>query len=276
MSGRIVDMPFAEYLAHPSYGSSDLKTFRHGPPSMVPHRRANREDSQTDATIIGTAAHLLVLTPTMWTQAYRIKPEGMTFASKEGKAWRDQHGGYEIITQSQWKQIETAAKSVIDIPAVSESLVNATGIEQSVFWECRESGLPCKGRPDWFDSAAVYDLKVSVLADRSLDDVRYGALRNGWLHQLPHNRSGLYAAGEFRVKRGRLVIASPTTPGRVYLLEISEQDMDLLELTNEQTRREMARCHRSGVWPGMPDQWQRMELPATAAFEQPDEMEVEL
>ena len=71
-------------------------------------------------------------------------------------------------------------------------------------------------------------------------------------------------------------IVSPTTPGRIWLLELSEQDLDLLELTNEQTRREMARCHRSGEWPGMPDAWQKLDLPIDAAYEEPTEMEVEL
>lgn len=260
-------MSFAAYLAHEAYGSSDLKAFKIGPPAMVPWRRKFRGDD-TAATRVGSAAHCLILTPALFDDIYVVKPEGMTFASKEGKAWRDAQGGKTILTFDEWLAVTAASNAFADCEAMPAALVGAR-IENSVFWTCENSGLPCKGRPDWFTGEAVYDLKVSVTAEKPAGMLPYIAHANGWLNQLAHNRAGLRSHG-INVKVGRLVIVSPNPPARVHLLEVRENDMDFLELDNENTRRGMMACHRSGDWPGLPGSWQVMELPASAAFTESD------
>jgi hypothetical protein len=56
----------------------------------------------------------------------------------------------------------------------------------------------------------------------------------------------------------------------VWLIELRESDMDFLELSNSNTRLEMAKCWRRGQWPGTPDSWQQVELPITATFTESD------
>lgn len=141
------------------------------------------------------------------------------------------------------------------------SLGERGNVEHSVFWD-GPHGLPLKCRPDWYDKRSVYDLKVSIEATKSLSTLRYKAFANGWLQQLAHNRAGLNANG-CDIKVGRLVVIAPKPPQglRVWLLEVSEQDMDVLNLENENTERDMVVCHRSGIWPGTPDDWQKCPLP---------------
>ena len=262
----IVSMPFDEYLAHPSYGSSDLRTFRFGPPAMVPWCRANRED-HTPATRVGEAAHCAILTPDLFAVTYALKPASMKFSTKEGKAWRDEQVAKGIAEDMILTDAEAAA--VLEIQrafhgkaAASESLQRAAAVERSIFWD-DAYGLPCKGRPDWFDKRAVYDLKVSIDAEKGIGTVRRKAFTNGWLGQLAHNAAGLRANGQ-PVKVGRLVVIAPRPPQgiRVWLLEVSDNDLDVLTLENENTSRDMVECHRSGVWPGTPDDWQKCPLPA--------------
>jgi len=265
----VPDMAFDEYLAHEGYGSSDLHTFRAGPPAMVPWRRQNRDDG-TSATIVGTAAHCAILTPDLYGKRYVAKPDGMTFASKEGKAARNEwmQRSLTILTHDEAQTVAAVVRAFDCKAAARDSLVGALHSEASVLWTDRESGLPSKGRPDWFDSECVYDLKISVAATRGLEAIRYGAVRDGWFHQVAHNRAGLNKAGYFKVKKGRLVVIAPKPPVqfRVWLLEVKENDMDFLELSNENTRREMAKCWRRGEWPGTPEVWTEVELPVTAAF----------
>lgn len=265
MNTIIPDMPFADYLAHDSYGSSDLRTFRFGPPALVPWQRANRQD-HTDATLIGAAAHCRILTPGLFASIYATKPPGMTFASKEGKQWRDDklNAGFlldNILSGAEAGDVGLIAEAFFGKRAAFASLQHGN-VEHSVFWE-GPHGLPLKARPDWFDSKAVYELKVSIEATKSLHTLRYKAFANGWLQQLAHNRAGLNANG-LNIKVGRLVVIAPKPPQglRVWLLEVAENDMDILALENENTERDMVVCHRSGVWPGTPDDWQKCPLPA--------------
>lgn len=258
-------LSFDSYLAHPSYSSSDLKAFRIGPPAMVPWRRANRHDG-TEATRLGTAAHCRILTPDLFDVAYWVKPEGMEFRTKEARQQRDDvlASGRVIIDTDTLAQVDAIAAAVR-----AKVQIATDRAEWSLFWDCAESKLPCKCRPDWFDAHAVYDLKVSVVADKPAHSMAFAAHANGWLNQLANNRAGLEANG-LRVKVGRLVIVSPNAPHYVHLLEVRENDMDFLEMDNENTRRAMAQCHRTGQWPGTPDTWQVIELPASAAFTETD------
>ncbi len=257
------DVPMATYLAWPEYGSSSLRAFRNGPPAMVPWLKAN-PDEQTDATRIGTAAHMKILQPDLFARSYCVKPEGMTFASKEGKAWRDDpcRKGLEILSHAEAVQIEQIDRAFYSKRLAAESLKDA-GIEQSILWTCADSGLRCKSRPDWFGDDAVYDLKISVEATKG-SRLPFRAYLCGWYHQLAHGRAALNAAGLTGVKYGRLVVIAPRPPQglRVYCAEVKEAVLDLLELENVSTRKAMKACEDSGVWPDTGDEWAKWDIPA--------------
>lgn len=259
----IQDIPFADYLASPAFGSSDLRAFRIGPPAMVQWKKNNRHDD-TGATVLGRAAHCAVLTPALFAAEFVVRPadERGDFRTKAGKAWRDEQTK-TILAAEDFETIQGIVR------AVRQKQVEIIRAEQSVFWKCSESGLSCKGRPDWFDLDAVYDLKVSIAADKPFRSMMFHAYNAGWCHQLAHNRAGLNAAG-VPVKVGRNVIVSPNAPHFVHLLEVSENDMDFLELDNQNTRKGMAACVRASHWPGTPDRWTQIELPASAAFTEND------
>lgn len=263
-TAKIIDLPFADYLNSPAFGSSDLRAFRIGPPAMVQWKRANRHDD-TASTVLGRAAHCAVLTPALFASEFVFRPtDGRgDFRTKEGKAWRDEQTA-TILTEEDRQTIAGV------VQAIRGKRIEVARAEQSVFWTCEDTGLACKGRPDWFDTEAVYDLKVSVAADKPFRSLMFHAYNAGWTHQLAHNRAGLHAAGVRTVKVGRLVVVSPTAPHFAHLLEVSENDLDFLELDNLNTRKGMAACVRANHWPGTPDKWQPIELPASAAFTESD------
>lgn len=268
----IHDMPFADYLAHPGFGSSDLKAFRAGPPAVVKWKRENRGDDTT-ATIIGRAAHCAIITPDLFEDEFAVKPEGMEFRSKEDKAIRDKWlaDGKTILSHEQWLQVLEVQKAFHSKALASGSLEHSIGREASMFWTCPESGLQCKGRPDWYGSTRVFDLKVSIAATKSVEGLTWQCHNMGWLNQLPHNRAGLRANG-VNVKDGALVVIAPNPPqaAQAWLLKLTEDDCDFLELENENTRKGLAECVRKDHWPGTPDDWQRIELPSSATWTELD------
>jgi hypothetical protein len=257
--GIYPSVSFADYLAWDRYGSSDLRAFRAGPPAMVPYRREHR-DEQTDATRFGTACHAAILTPHLYRAQYVTKPDGMSFATKEGKAWREENGrGREILSFHDGVCVQGVAEAFMAAPIL---LVNA---EASLAWD-DASGLPCKGRPDWHFDNTVYDLKVSVHAAKGLAVLTYRAYAEGWMHQLAHNRAGLNEVG-VACDHGRLVVIAPKPPHLLWLLEVKDAALDILEMENERTRAEMAVCHRAGFWPGTPREWIKVEPPQYAVAE---------
>lgn len=280
-AGRLhPDLSFPEYLAHPAYGSSDLRTFRAGPPALVPWRRQFREETQSDASRLGTAAHCAILTPALFASTYVSKPEGMSFASNVGKAWREEQRGRgvldeNILTFHEALAIEQIRTAFYERPQCRETLRDAT-VEASIFWTCAHSGLPLKSRPDWFKGSAVYDLKVSTHAAKDLGALKFLAYREGWMHQLAHARSACRAAG-FAVAIGRLVVIAPKPPQalKLWCLEVSEHNLDVLQLDNENTARDMKVFHDSGVWPGTPEEWIEVEPPADNLLADLDEEEVD-
>src|SRR3990167_11488877 len=105
-------LSFSEYLGSPAFGSSDLRAFRKGPPALVQWSRAMK-DEQTDATVLGSACHSKILTPALFDQAYRCKPDGMSFATKEGKAWKadPDQAGKIILSFAQGKAVDAVAEA---------------------------------------------------------------------------------------------------------------------------------------------------------------------
>lgn len=256
------NLPMRDYLANPAYGSSDLRAFRLGPPAMVPWRREHREE--TSSTIIGSAAACAILDPSTWADHYWVKPEGLEFRTKENKELRDGllAKGLTILSQDDKAQIDQIVDAFHGKEELTRSLEECVHPEASIFWRCKHSGLQRKGRPDWFDDRYVYDLKISVIAQRGLHGIFKAAQDQGWLEQLAHNRAGLQACGYTNVKAGRLVVIHPKPPQllRCWMLEVSEHDLDIFELQNETAAAGIAACEEKGYFPGTPATWIPFEV----------------
>jgi len=261
--GIYPDMSFAEYHADPAWGSSDLKTFRVGPPAMVPWRRENGSPD-TDATRLGTACHARILTPDLFDATYAFKPDGMTFATKEGKAWKAEQGGKEILSAAMARDVEAIDNAVEDNERAWRSITGATAREASIFWTCPDSGEPCKARPDWFDADWVYDLKVSRHAGSGL---AFRAYVEGWMAQGAHYAFGLRTLKLGARKGSRLVVVHPKAPHYVYTVETKATALDVLTLENVNTLRQLGECRKANVWPGTPDEWSVIAPPENALLQ---------
>lgn len=254
---------FATYRQWDAFGASDLKAMRQGPPAMVPWKRSH-PDEISDAMKLGTAAHCAILEPHRYLTSYAHKPDGMSFATKEGKAWKAEvPEGVVILTHDQWGQVADILDAFLSKPAAADALKSAEAIEASLRWNDPDTGLPLKARPDWFtEDGYVVDLKISRWASAN---VAFRAYVDGWMHQLAHYYAGLLECGA-AMKGARLVIVHPQPPQsfRVYCVELKRDALGMLHLENERTIKEMAACAASGVWPGAPEEWTAIDLPAAA------------
>lgn len=253
------DLPFSDYLARPEWGSGSLAAMRRGPPARVKWEREHPKED-TDATLLGRLVHCALLTPDLLDAEYVCKPEGMTFSTKEGKAWRDAQTA-EIVAHDAWTTMQGVVAAVLAKKPALDALESASHREVTLLWECSGSGEACKGRPDWISGRYVYDLKVSRHADGPA--LGFRAYVQGWMHQAAHYLVGAQTLG-LDLRGARLVVVAPSPPHVVYTLEIKPDALDLLALENVATLQAMRECRIANEWPGSPDTWTKIEPPADA------------
>lgn len=170
--GIYFGLPMQDYLDDEAISASDIKAlvksplaYWKGSPLNPENRKEEEEVVRTkpgDATGLGTYVHDIILRQN---GKYHIKPEGMSFATKEGKAWRDLIPvDHEIVTQEQ----DDAARAIIEAMAHHDLLKDFMGgmAEVSVFWTTK-SGNRCKIRADYLTPDLAIDIKTFDPSGRS-------------------------------------------------------------------------------------------------------------
>lgn len=163
MSAQIIlGEPWDAYTKSPAYGSSAVEAFG----TMGLERWAYEyagdgrySGSSSRFAAGGGALDALVTANKSFADCFAVKPEGMTFATKEGKAWRDLQGGKEIIDAKQEKEILAALPRTKEAISV---LANGREVSYQVTLRGVVGGLEVQTRPDiWIDGDLldVSDLK---------------------------------------------------------------------------------------------------------------------
>lgn len=154
------DLPMQDYLDDPALGSSDIVNLSISPLQYWSnsHMNPNRApDEATEATDLGTIIHEALLEPGKRT--FIVKPDGMSFATKDGKAWRDEAtlANHTILTQ---KQARTLNSIMLAVEHSGMRKALGSGIpEVSYFWTTTQ-GFRCKIRLDQLQAKCAYDLKT--------------------------------------------------------------------------------------------------------------------
>jgi hypothetical protein len=189
----------AEYHATDAVGNSMLSTIKDSPAHCYAmHMEPGRpERVATPAMRLGTMTHTAILEPVEFKARYTVKPDGLSLATKEGKAWKDAMAGLEVITQDEVQMIHSQ-RAAIAANAELAGLFAHGRPEMSAFWVDESTGLPCKCRPDWLhftgpNRVRVVDLKTTN--DITPDSVSKSIANFGYHRQQAHYTRGLEACG---------------------------------------------------------------------------------
>lgn len=92
------DLPDADYRKAPGVSNSMLKVLRERWSPEYTQLRLRKPKETTEAFAFGKALHASILTPEI-KPTWIIAPEGMSFRTKEGKAWKDaqKQAGLDVI-----------------------------------------------------------------------------------------------------------------------------------------------------------------------------------
>ncbi|MEY4429141.1 MAG: hypothetical protein RLZZ182_1830 [Pseudomonadota bacterium] len=262
--GARAGMSFADYLAVPAMSNSGLKLLRKSPA----HYNAGQDpDAEQKASLRrGSLLHTLVLEPEALASRYMVKPAGMTFATKEGKAWREQvPTGVEIVSADELKAATRQAGALRALPEVGTLLANGQA-EVSFFWIDHLTGVHCKGRADWVyrtDAGVILlDLKTTEAADPA--SFARACARYGY-----HMQAAWYADG-WREATGDNVLGfvfgavESTWPHLAAPYMLDDESTDKGRAECRQLLNLYAQCVAADRWPGYVEEVAPITLPAWA------------
>lgn len=257
-------LSFADYLAMPALSNSALKRLRKSPAHFI--AGDDPEAEQKPSLLRGSLLHTMVLEPSQIECRYVVKPDGMSFSNKDGKAWRDAvPAGVEIVTAAEMRSAKRQAENLRSIPEIG-ALLDSGRAEVSFFWVDEQTGAYCKGRADWVfrSESGVVLLDLKTAEDASEAGFERACGRYGYHMQAAWYSQGWEAAtGEpvlgfvfGAVESGWPHIASP------YMV-----DDNGFEKGRAECRRLLdlhAQCIESGRWPGYVETIKAIAVPPWA------------
>src|SRR5882724_5723668 len=129
----IHSLPAERYFAAAGVSKSMLDILADKTPAHLKAYLEGEREKETAAMQFGTVLHRALLEPDTYTNRFfYIRPEGMRFNTKEGKAWQDDHCGKPILTAAEALQIDHMVSSVHTHPFAKRLLVGGLP-EQSIF-----------------------------------------------------------------------------------------------------------------------------------------------
>lgn len=248
-----------DYASNPAVNWSTLKYMRESP--MLYRYRLSVPREDTPALALGRATHTLVFEPELFDEQYVIWEGGR----RAGNAWSDfvdAHPDQTILRTEDADQCAALAEAVRRHPLVQPYLRDGGEFERAIEWTDAQTGLRCKGRPDWLipDRRILLDLKTCM----SIDGRRFGAIaaRFQYHAQLAMYRAGVAAALGWEPQRVLIVAVEKDAP---YDVGVFELDQDALYAGAEEVAellRALKVCRETDTWPGRYTEEQALQLPA--------------
>lgn len=223
----------------------------------------------TPAMAFGTAFHLAMLQPEEYALKYVVKPEGMSFATKEGKAWKAEHAESEILSFDDAEKIRGMCEAVRNCCSAGELLVDGEP-ELAGFWNDPVYGFPCKIKIDYLNKAlgTLADLKKTT--DARPEPFIRKAYSLGY-----HIQGAFYLYGMSQITKREhhdfyLIAVEDAPPHGVQTYKMSEAVIQEGLIQCQKAIEIYRQCMESGKWPCYPDERMELDLPRWAKQREPN------
>ncbi len=195
-------LPMDDYHADSAISNSKAKVFLDQGPAMFARRYIAKDlpGDDTPAMAFGRAFDDLLFLPRADFDArYAVKPEGMNFATKEGKEWKAANESKEIVSAGDWEVMQAMAAAIADNPIAQRLLAHGSA-QVSIRAEMPDLGIVAQSRPDWLSLEACegitdgpYILDLKTTADLTAFD--RNAIAFGYHRQLAMGQALLAREG---------------------------------------------------------------------------------
>ena len=236
----ILGMPDEDYRAEVGVSNSALKYMQVNPAEYLHQKNARRET--TAAQLFGQVLHAALLEPHR--KLHCVKPDGMSFVTKEGKAWRDAQT-LPILSQAEDNDVSGAYAAIMAHP-VAGSIVQAAQKEVSCFKRDEKTGLALKCRADLVYSN---DSGLTIIADiKTTDDASEYKFRGsaiGW----DYPRQAAYYLDLFGASKFLFIAVEKSAPYGVQIFEVSDDKLASARDRIRENLDTLKTCIDSDNWP---------------------------
>jgi len=268
--GIYYDISHEDYLKLDALSASRLKDFRKSP-AHYKHSLENPK-SQTDAMLLGSFVHALVLEPAKVVDKYLSLPE-LDYRSPKNREIRDnliaENPGVTFLKQDDWQKGFDVSRTVLANKRVDKILSGAK-VEVSAVFEIEE--ILCKARFDIWNQEIGVIADIKTCQDASFNSFARNAYQRGYHFQAAWYREAAKILGH-DLKGFAIVAVETNEPYGVKVYEVSPPDMDK---AIEQTRKHIQLyrdCKATNSWPSYGEDIEVLTLP-TWADEPTENMEV--
>lgn len=243
-------MPAAEYHARPETSNSQLKKLAITP---ADYKWAKENQLQsTDALEFGHVFHTLLLEPQLLDQQCVEYPDRR--AGKVWEAFKAKHAGKTILRSNgdhSMAQARGMADSLLQHPWGRKLFLGQAEREISLFWQDKDTGIPCRGRLDLIKHGkrpVLVDLKTDI--DPSPQGF-WKKIRNFDYHvQAAFYYDGYFAATGVEPAAFVFGMVRKSAPHLCAFYEVSDA---LLEAGRQVYKNRLAllkKCQEADSWPG--------------------------
>ena len=252
---------FEDYQAANADSRTDLTYMDYSPAHYLAHKEGRLRRKETPALAIGTKIHDMALEGKE-PQNVAIKPDGMSFATREGKAWRDEQlaRNMEIMTRDDYEAVYGIAGSVA-LHRTTSPMFEKGDAEVMVVAQHPELDVLLKARFDWLPPGnTLPDVKSCICARpeeffKSISNFDY------------HAQAALYLdiANWAGLEKELFVwIAVEKTPPfalRCYYMAVGSNEYRDGVARYSKWVDALASCREDGVYPGYPEGLCPIEFP---------------
>ncbi|MFA5379402.1 MAG: PD-(D/E)XK nuclease-like domain-containing protein [Dehalococcoidia bacterium] len=207
---------------------------------------------ETAAMTFGRAFHCYLLEGSeAFNASFVVMPEGLNLRTKEGKAHRDAlvATGKAPVSHDDHQTIQDMTQAALTHPFAIQLLAEGDS-EQSVFWTDKETGLPCKCRPDRIPSGekgVVVDVKTTT--DASERGFTNSVFRYGYARQAAMNLDGLNTVSSKRVDAFLCIAVEKEPPYRTEVHVLDDEVLDFGKREYHRLLQVEQECRANNYWP---------------------------
>jgi hypothetical protein len=240
----IEKLPFKKYIELPGEHSTGLRRMLISPLEYDHYKRAEHED--TDALVIGRAAHTATLEPHQFLREFALWEGGV----RRGKDWdrfEADNAAKTILREQEYTTALAIAEAIRAHPVAGPLFAGPGRNELSLQWR-HESGALCKARIDRLTPTALIDIKTA--ADITPDAFERQSYKLGYHVQAAFYRDAVKTAFGATLPV-LLVVAAKKAPFDVVVREVDLAAIDAGREAYERALAQVAECTKLGKWPGL-------------------------
>lgn len=248
----VYDMSNAEYHASAGISRSGISALQMSPLDYwLQYLDPNREkEPPSEAMILGTAVHTLVLEPDKFNDEFAIAPKMdlRTTIGKQQKAlFESLSADKQIIKEESFELAKKMADAVLSSNKALQ-ILNGALVEKSIFWNDRETDALCKTRPD------IWNKSVSVICDlKTARDSRprYFArtVEDGNYHiQAAMQIDGIYSVTGKRPDDFIFIVVQNVPPYDPYIYRLDDEAIETGRREYKEALRVFKECMRTNDW----------------------------